>query len=468
MSEQTLATPETEDKLDFARIAPILLIVLIDLLGLTIIIPLLPLYAASFGANALEIGLITTIYPTMQFLAAPLLGSLSDRYGRKPVLVISQIGTFIGFIVLGFANSLLLIAISRAIDGISGANISAAQAALTDSTTEKNRTQGLGLLGAAFGLGFIIGPIIAFVSLAISGNNYAVPAFVAAGFSLVSIVLTAFWLKETHPAEARGKTPVGHKRGITRRVLTAFREPRLGILFLIMFFQQLIFFGFENLITLFTLNRLGMAARANTMLFVYVGIIIVMVQGYYIGRWSRRFGERRLVIAGLFILGAGLVLTALTPMQPTPWYSQEAMLEEMSAGGEARQSGGGEGGAAVDVAIELPDDSNTGWLGVIWLLVAMIPASIGGGMLSPSINSMLTKNVPVAEVGQTLGISASMVSGANAISPLLGGLLFQTLGSTAPFLIGGLALGALALFAMQRIQPLPEETNAAQPATSNP
>ncbi|MFC1959619.1 MFS transporter [Chloroflexota bacterium] len=468
MSDQTLPVPEAEDKLDFARLAPILLIVLIDLLGLTIIIPLLPLYAASFGANALQIGLITTIYPAMQFLAAPLLGSLSDRYGRKPVLIVSQIGTFIGFIVLGFANSLLLIAISRAIDGISGANISAAQAALTDSTSEKNRTQGLGLLGAAFGLGFIIGPIIAFVSLAASGNNYTVPAFVAAGFSLISILLTTFMFKETLPAEQRGKTRVGHEQGITKRVLTAFRQPRLGILFVIMFFQQLVFFGFESLITLFTLNRLGMNASANTMLFVYVGILIVMVQGYFIGRWSRRFGERKLVFAGLMLLGIGLILTALTPTQPVPWYSQEAMVAEMSTTGETIQAAGGEGEAIANVAIALPDDSNTGWLGILWLLVAMIPASIGGGMLSPSINSMLTQSVPVAEVGQTLGISASMVSGANAISPLLGGILFQTFGSTAPFLLGGIALGGLALFAMQRIKPLPKETNIPQAAASIP
>lgn len=144
------------------------------------------------------------------------------------------------------------------------------------------------------------------------------------------------------------------------------------------------------------------------------------------------------------------------------------MLAEMSAGGEAVQASSGEGGAAVNVAIELPGDGNTGWLGVFWLLIAMIPASIGGGMLSPSINSMLTKSVAPAEVGQPLGISASMVSGANAISPLLGGLMFQTLGSTAPFLIGGFVLGGLALFAIQRIQPLPAEENLPRAVSSNP
>ena len=166
------------DKLDFKRILPVFVIVLVDLLGLSIIIPLLPLYAASFGANALMIGLLSGSYPVMQFLAAPMLGRLSDRFGRKPVLLVSQIGTFAGFVLMGFANTLPLLLIARIIDGISGANISTAQAVLTDSTTEKNRTQALGLIGAAFGLGFTVGPVLAYVSLALSNNNYHVTAFV--------------------------------------------------------------------------------------------------------------------------------------------------------------------------------------------------------------------------------------------------------------------------------------------------
>ncbi len=205
---QPIVEPDTNnhgDKLDFKKILPVFVIVLIDLLGLTIIIPLMPLYAASFGANAFVIGALGAAYPIMQFIAAPILGRLSDRYGRRPVLLISQIGTMVGFLLLGFANSLILLFISRIIDGISGANIATAQAVITDNTTEKNRTQGLGLIGAAFGLGFIIGPVIAFVSLAASGNNYQVPAFVAAAFSLFSILLTYFWLEESHPPEKRGQ-----------------------------------------------------------------------------------------------------------------------------------------------------------------------------------------------------------------------------------------------------------------------
>ncbi|MCX8062538.1 MAG: MFS transporter, partial [Anaerolineales bacterium] len=186
----TLPSQTVSEKLDFRRILPIFVIVLVDLLGLTIIIPLMPLYATAFGAAPLLIGLLGASYPVMQFIGAPFLGRLSDRVGRKPVLLVSQMGTFIGFLILGFANSLWLLFLSRILDGLSGANISTAQAAISDSTTEKTRTQGLGLIGAAFGIGFILGPIIAFLSLSASGNNYHVPAFVAAGFSLISILLT--------------------------------------------------------------------------------------------------------------------------------------------------------------------------------------------------------------------------------------------------------------------------------------
>jgi DHA1 family tetracycline resistance protein-like MFS transporter len=466
MSEST-ANPAVQsgDKLDFKRILPIVVIVLIDLLGLTIIIPLLPLYAASFGADPVLIGLITTAYPAMQFLGAPILGGLSDRYGRKPVLVFSQIGTLVGFVILGLSNSLIMILLARVIDGLSGANISAAQAALTDTTTEKTRTQGLGLLGAAFGLGFIIGPVIAFIALALGHNDYRVPAFAAAGFSLLSVLLTTFWFKETLPAEKRGQTHVGHEKGITLRVLRSLGHPKVGILLVLMFFQQLVFFGFESLVTLFTLNRLGMNASSNTILFVYVGIIIVMVQGYFIGRWSRRFGERKLIFAGLGLLAAGLILVALTPDQPVPWYSRAAIAQELATNESTPAVS--EGSAATGAtSIDLPDDTHNGWLGIAWLMAAMIPTSIGGGLLSPSINSTITKRVPPGEIGTMLGISAALVSGANAISPLLGGATFQVLGSSAPFLVGGIVLLVLLAAAIQKITPSADIAGTARPAAS--
>ena len=227
----------TEDKLDIKKILPVFAIVLVDLLGLTIIIPLLPLYAASYGANAFVIGALGAAYPIMQFVGAPILGRLSDRVGRRPVLIISQIGTFVGFLILGMANTFWLLFFSRIIDGISGANIATAQAVISDNTNEKTRTQGLGLIGAAFGLGFIIGPVIAFTTLALSDNNYNLVAFVAAGFSLISILLTIFWLDESYPPEKRkvnkGRTSQGFKA-----MLNALRKPEIGSLLTLMFFQQ--------------------------------------------------------------------------------------------------------------------------------------------------------------------------------------------------------------------------------------
>ena len=426
------------EKLDFKKILPVFVIVLIDLLGLTIIIPIMPLYAVSFGANAALIGLLGAAYPIAQFIGAPFLGRLSDRFGRKPILLASQLGTLAGFLLLGGANSLWLLFLARIIDGLSGANISTAQAVISDSTNEKTRTQGLGLLGAAFGLGFIIGPIIAFIGLAISGNDFHVPAFIAAGFSALSILMTQFWLKESLPAEKR--THTDRKREFSFAELrTALTSGPVAFLLALMFFQQIAFGGFEQLLSLFTLNRLGLDASGNAVIFVFIGFVIVAVQGYFIGVWSRKFGERWLILVGLGLLAVSLVLMAFTPHQTVPWYSRAAMQQELSSG----RSLPGETPPTQNMPVQLPDDTSRGWLGLSWIMITMIPAAIGGGVLQPSINSLLTRSVGADKIGGTLGLSAALLSGANAFAPLMGGIIFQSLGSTAPFLIGGLLLALL-------------------------
>ncbi|MEO8392829.1 MAG: MFS transporter [Chloroflexota bacterium] len=440
-------TTDTNDKLDFKRILPIFVIVLIDLLGLTVIIPLLPLYAASFGTDPFMIGILQTAYPLMQLVGAPILGGLSDRYGRKPVLLVSQLGTFVGFLLLGFAGSLPLLFLARIIDGISGANIVVAQAAITDSTNERTRTQGLGLIGAAFGLGFTVGPAIAGIALVVSHNNYHFPAFIAAGFSLVSILLTFFWFHETLPEDQRG-VKREQKGNVVSNILQSLRLPLVGLLLVLMFMQQLVFGGLESLLALFTLSRLGLNAAGNAILFVFVGVILVLVQGKYIGPLSRRFGERRLIYLGMACLGLGLILTAFTPPQPVPWYSHAEIVQELTEGNTTTR----------DISVPLPTDSGTGWLGLGWLLVAMIPTSIGAGILSPSINSLITKRVGKNDVGGALGVSSSLTSAANAITPLLGGALFQFVGTSAPFLIGGGVMAGLLLFAVERIPPQADET----------
>lgn len=425
------ASQPTADKLDFRRILPIVVIVFVDLLGLSIIIPLLPLFAARFSATPLLIGILQAAYPLMQFIGAPILGRLSDRFGRKPVLLASQLGTLAGFILLGFANTLLLLFLSRIIDGLSGANISTAQAAISDSTNEKTRTQGLGLVGAAFGMGFILGPVIAFIVLAASGQNYQAVAFTAAFFSLASILLTLFWFRETKTADSSASS--GRRAFSVEAMIEALRHPRIGFLLAIMFFYQIAFGGYEQLFSLFTLTRLGMDARDTTGLFVLAGLFIVIIQGGFIGHWSKQKGDRWLVILGVSALAIGLIGTALTPRIPVPWYERAKVLERLAGEGAIHVS-------VQNIHVDLPSQSDRGWFGILWLLIASFPAALGGGVLHPAINSLITQSSNPGEVGGMLGISSAFYSAANAIAPLFYGSLFEWFGAPVPFLAGGLIL----------------------------
>jgi len=438
-----MTSPEaSSEKLDFKRILPIIVIVFVDLLGLSIIIPLLPLYAARFNATPFVIGVLQATYPLMQFLGAPILGRLSDRFGRKPILVISQIGTLAGFIMLGFANTLTLLFISRIIDGLSGANISTAQAAIADSTNEKTRTQGLGLIGAAFGLGFVFGPIIAFIVLAATGQNYQAVAWTAAFFSFASILLTSFWFSETRTADS---TSALRKKFSFNALTEALRRPKIGFLLVLMFFYQVAFGGYEQLFSLFTLTRLGMDARDTSGLFVLAGLFIIVVQGGFVGRWSKQKGDRWLVIMGVSTLALGLIGTALTPAIPVPWYEQSKVMDTLAGEGAIRVS-------IQNIQIQLPDQAARGWFGIIWLVIASFPAALGGGVLHPAVNSMISKSSDKSEVGGMLGVSASMYSAANAIAPLFYGALFQWFGPPVPFMVGGLILLVL-WFIAPRIIP---------------
>ncbi len=430
---------ENSEKLDFKKIFPVLVIILVDLIGLSIIIPLMPLYAARFGANPLIIGILGSTYPAMQFIGAPILGRLSDRFGRRPILLASQLGTLAGFLLLGFSNTLWLLFLSRIIDGISGANISTAQAVVTDVTSEKTRTQGLGLIGAAFGMGFILGPILAFAILLATNDNYQAVAFAAAFFSLFSIVLTFFWLPETRDPDRK---TASHKSPFSFYAMKdALRQPVVGILLILMFAQQLAFGGYEQMFSLFALNRLGMGARDTSGLFALAGVFIVVVQVGLIGPWSKKYGDRWLVMLGLSTLAAGLILTATTPQIPVPWYDQAKIKSEM------------QGAASVQlINVDLPSENNKGWPGILWILIASFPAALGGGVLHPAINSLITKSVSKDDAGGILGVSAGFYSAANAITPLFFGALFQWFGAPVPFLAGGILLAVLWVIAMIRVK----------------
>ena len=439
-----MTTPEQpSEKLDFKRILPIIVIVLVDLIGLSIIVPLMPYFAARFSATPLVIGILQATYPLMQFVGAPILGRLSDRFGRRPILIISQIGTLAGFILLGFSNTLWLLFLSRIIDGLSGANMSTAQAAIADSTTEKTRTQGLGLLGAAFGVGFVLGPMIAYAVLALSHGNYQAVALTAAAFSFGSIVLTTFWFHETHQADSPSIKTLKSPFTFTL-MLDALRRPAVGFLLVIMFFYQIAFGGYEQLFSLFTLARLGMSATDTAGLFALAGVFIIIVQGGLIGRWSKMKGDRWLVILGVSTLAIGLIGTASTPRIPVPWYDQAKVVEGLAGQSDLNLS-------MQNIKVTLPDETNKGWFGIIWLLVASFPAALGGGVLHPAINSLITKSSNKNEVGGMLGISAGFYSAANAIAPLFYGSLFQWFGAPVPFFAGGAILLILWIYAPRAI-----------------
>lgn len=463
------SAPDTEEKLNFKKILPIFMIVLVDLMGLTIILPALTHYAASFGASAAVIGLLMAAYPLSQLFGGPLLGGLSDRFGRKPVLVVSQFGTFAGFMLMGFANSLMVLFIARIIDGISGGNIVAAQAAITDSTTEKTRTAGLGLVGAAFGLGFTVGPAIGGTALALTDNNYAAPAFIAAAFSMLSLLLTIFWFDETLTDEKRAEQAAHAaqsphpRRGFIftqfGQIAQGLRSPLVGALLLLMFFQQFVFATYEQLLPLFDLSRLGLNAAENTPLFLLIGLIAVLVQGKYIGIWSRRFGDHKLVYAAIGLMALGMTMIALTPHQAVAWYDRDALLTSLAESGGVDVS---------EVEVTVPDGSNTGWLGLAWLVVAIIPASVGGSMIRPTINSIITKRVPPKEIGVMLGVSMALVSAANAITPIVGGAMIQVFGPGAPFLVSGLLMTALLFYALQRVRPMTPPVSESVPVEIAP
>src|SRR5215470_1635521 len=258
--------------------------VFIDLVGFGIVIPVLPLYAEGtiFNATPRTVGLLFASYSVMQLIFAPILGRLSDKHGRRPVLLISIIGTGIGFLVLGFANTLWMLFAGRILDGITGGNISTAQAYIADITTKENRAKGMGMIGAAFGLGFIFGPAIGGI---LSRWGIHVPFFFAASLCFANALLLYFTLPETVTPDHPAKNMAGGRSW--RQVFLSLKQPRLSFL-------------------LYTMFRFGYDAQHTGYLFAYVGLIAVIIQGGLIGRLVKRFGELPLVMFGALCFALSL------------------------------------------------------------------------------------------------------------------------------------------------------------------
>jgi len=384
----------------------ILLFVFIDVLGFGLILPLLPYYAVEFDASSLMVGLLLSANALTQMIGAPILGRLSDRFGRKPLLIASISGTVLSFLVLGWANSLAILFLSRILDGFLGGNVSLAQAYITDSTTRENRAQGLGLIGAAFGMGFIFGPALGgFLS---AGGNYALPAFAAAGLAALNLVGAVIWLPESLPPEKRTIQEVNTRPEVSLRALiNALRRPCVGPLLNVILIYGLAFTIFQTMFSLFTQQKLGFSAQATSYVLTYVGVLVVLVQAGGIRWLSAKFKDKQLIFGGSILLIVGLLGWAF---------------------------------------------SNS----LVALLIALLPLALASGMLRVSTNSALTKNVAQSEVGGILGLSAAMSSFTQVIAPLVGSFLLAQISPAAPGIVGALLMVGAVLLTWSKILNVPD------------
>jgi DHA1 family tetracycline resistance protein-like MFS transporter len=387
------------------RLTIIFLIVFVDLLGFSLILPLLPYYAATFGADAFVTGLLVASYAVAQLLGAPILGRLSDRFGRRPILLVSLFGTFLGFLLLGFAGALWMLFASRVIDGLTGGNISVAQAYITDVTDEKNRAKGLGMIGAAFGLGFIIGPAVGGL---LSIYGYAVPAFAAAALSFTNLLAVFFFLPESLTDERRAALAAQKKPPFTLRALVnALNRPRVGPLLHTRFFFSLAFATFQSIFALYAQYRLGLTAQTTGYVLAYVGLLSVIVQGFAVGKLTARFSETRIIFVSSIVMALALLAWAFVP-------------------------------------------------NVLTLLIVLAPMAFAGGTLNTVLSSALTKAVYPEEIGGTLGLAASVESLTRVIAPSAGGFLLEFVGVWAPGIFGALLMTWVVSFVWRRIVVNPD------------
>lgn len=353
--------------------------VFIDLVGFGIVIPVLPFYAegTAFNATPRTVGLLFASYSIMQLIFSPILGGLSDKHGRRPVLLLSIIGTGIGFLILGMATTLWMLFIGRILDGITGGNISTAQAYIADVTTEENRAKGMGLIGAAFGLGFILGPAIGGI---LSHWGIHVPFFFAAALCFANAILLFFTLPETVTADHPAKHSAAGGRSL-RHIVASLKEPKLAFVLVIYFLFIVAFSIMTTSFSLYTMFRFGYDAQHTGYLFAYVGLIAVIIQGGLIGRLVKRFGEIPLVIFGALCFAISLFAVPFV------------------------------GPAA-------------GGLGA--LLIGGGVFSMGNSLATPALTSLASKSVDAAQQGVVLGVTQSTASLARAVGPSLTAILISS------------------------------------------
>jgi DHA1 family tetracycline resistance protein-like MFS transporter len=396
------------------------LIVFVDLVGFGLVIPLLPFYAVRFGASPQQVTLLMAAYSLMQLFTAPLWGRLSDRVGRRPVLIVSMAASVFAYLWIGSATALWMLFAARALAGACAGNIAAAQAYIADTTKPEERAKGMGLIGAAFGLGFIIGPALGGL---LAGNDPATadvetPAWVAAALSFVALCGVVLLLPESLPADRRGVR--GSSRSRLSAISDVLRRPVLSRLILIFFLVILAFAGMESTFALWAIEQFGWGPRQVGYVFAYVGVLSALLQGGLIGPLTRRFGEERLLLCGLALIGVGLLT------MPT----------------------------ARNLAV---------------LVLAMSALALGMGLAQPSLNSLISRRAGREEQGEVLGVSQSVGSLSRVLGPAAAGFFFGEFGRNAVFFWGAMLVAAALFVTLKLVRGLDAARLAeAKPARPSP
>jgi DHA1 family tetracycline resistance protein-like MFS transporter len=360
----------------------IFLTIFVNLVGFGIIIPLLPFYAETFGASPLVIGLLVAVFSACQLLAAPALGELSDRYGRRPVLIFSLAGTVVSFVLLALAQSITMLFVARIVDGLSGGNISTARAYVADVTEPRDRARAYGMIGAAFGFGFIMGPALSGVLAKVS---YTLPVWVAAGLTLVAMVMAWLWLPETVHRQAAGTgMPFRHLASMMKR-------PGLRRMLWIDFIYWFAFAIFQTTFALFMARRFGFNVSQTGYFFAGFGVLGAFVQGLLIRPIVHRLGDKPTFMLGLTCTAIGLIGATLAPT-------------------------------------------------VLFMVVALVPLAFGIGFGHPTIAALISQAGRRDEQGRVQGAAGAMESLGRAIGPVWGNAALQRYGDAMPYLSAAVCL----------------------------